>query len=338
MSMSMLDDNGPSTQRKQKRNKYSKFSKVDERSSQKDPWEQLIDESTEKLEQMKLEKALKRNEIKGSQAVKNRELVDEPRERNQMLFPNATHIDPYDPTTFGYIELGTILGPHGVNGMLKLAATTDFAAERICVRADDPPVMRHLKAKHRRSPRQVLLMRGKLQLNDNYIIQLEGIGTREAAANLQGSVLYAREEDQRPEMEEDEYIVSDLIGLEVYMEDDSNYEDDDNTSRADLFVGIVRGIVFEEEMTHTIGLGYDYLEIGLQSSSKGNDNEGESLVLIPFVPQMVPHVDIEEKWIRIDPPAGLLNLSYVRANKVRIKGFLPERSSYKSYLPSSSSY
>ena len=49
----------------------------------------------------------------------------------------------------------------------------------------------------------------------------------------------------------------------------------------------------------------------------------DELVLIPFVPQIVPRVSIRDRAIFIDPPSGLLDLTYVREEKVRIKGFLP---------------
>lgn len=32
---------------------------------------------------------------------------------------------PYDPQTFGYIEIGTIVGAHGVAGWMKVKGTSD---------------------------------------------------------------------------------------------------------------------------------------------------------------------------------------------------------------------
>jgi hypothetical protein len=49
----------------------------------------------------------------------------------------------------------------------------------------------------------------------------------------------------------------------------------------------------------------------------------DTLVLIPLVPQIVPVVQVSEKKVFIDPPAGLLDLTYFREERVRIKGFLP---------------
>ncbi|MBC6419578.1 MAG: 16S rRNA processing protein RimM, partial [Prochloron sp. SP5CPC1] len=47
------------------------------------------------------------------------------------------------------------------------------------------------------------------------VVQLEGIETREEADNLRGSKLLVPAKD-RPQLEEGEYHVGDLINLEVY--------------------------------------------------------------------------------------------------------------------------
>jgi hypothetical protein len=44
---------------------------------------------------------------------------------------------------------------------------------------------------------------------------------------------------------------------------------------------------------------------------------------IPFVPEIVTRVNLEGRLISIVPPKGLLDLSYRREEKVRIKGLLP---------------
>jgi hypothetical protein len=44
---------------------------------------------------------------------------------------------------------------------------------------------------------------------------------------------------------------------------------------------------------------------------------------IPFVPEIVTRVNLEGRLISIVPPGGLLDLSYRREEKVRIKGLLP---------------
>jgi len=62
------------------------------------------------------------------------------------------------------------------------------------------------------------------------------------------------------------------------------------------------------------------LELSLPRESGQKEQE---LVLIPFVPEIVYHVELKQKRVYIDPPAGLLDLTFVKEEKVRIKGFLP---------------
>ena len=58
--------------------------------------------------------------------------AEQPRERNVWLYPDAASVDQRDPTTFGFVEIGRVLGAHGVRGELKVATESDFALERLC--------------------------------------------------------------------------------------------------------------------------------------------------------------------------------------------------------------
>jgi len=46
-------------------------------------------------------------------------------------------------------------------------------------------------------------------------------------------------------------------------------------------------------------------------------------ISVPFVPEIVSRVDLDGRLISMIPPDGLLDLSYRREEKVRIKGLLP---------------
>mmetsp|Transcript_31199 Transcript_31199/g.47784 ORF Transcript_31199/g.47784 Transcript_31199/m.47784 type:complete len:363 (+) Transcript_31199:105-1193(+) len=300
-------------QRRKKKNKYAKFSKTDNLA--KDPMDALIAESENKLQEMELEKAKRRNT---AIPLSEREM-SEKRERNKFVFPDAKSIDPNDPSTFGYTELGTIIGAHGVKGLVKVASVTDFA-ERLC-----QPGPRHLKPHNRRSPRAVELLSGRHRMDDEYLVKLSGIGDRDAANKLRGSVLYARQEERPKAVASDEYLVTDLVDLEVFIEE-GYIEDEDDPNSASLggsFVGSVFGVVLGSEMCPIPGLGQDMLEIVLPRGLGGTASWKDEMVLIPLVPQIVPRIDLKEKKIFITPPSGLLDLTYVHEEKVRIKGFLP---------------
>jgi len=187
----------------------------------------------------------------------------------------------------------------------------------------------------------VVLVYGKQSKDDEYILQFDGINTREDAKRYQKGTLFVREEEREkgtaPEEdqkldtttentgtienqstkteEQEEFFISDLVGLEVFL------ESEDDTGNP--FVGTVAGVVLAQEMCAIPGLGHDMLELNLPRGKGGTVSLRDELVLIPFVPQIVPRVSIADKKMFISPPAGLLDLTYVREEKVRIKGFLP---------------
>jgi len=284
----------------------------------------------------------------------------------------TTKYDPYDPTTFGYVEIGTVVGAHGVHGWLKVKSDSDFAYERLCCYDEkgattgsqpqsSEPHLRHLKLPNKRAPRPVLLLEGRHMRDNLYLVLLEGqvAPNREQASQLRGATLYARDDDDdqddnnlevldddihiksdtniRNRLEPDEYYVSDLVGLEVYRvvsedekEGGGEHLGDEDPQR---YVGTVGGIVFSNDIsgnakaTTTAGC-HDLLEIVLKKNGKTKKTSTrhrreEEYVLVPFVPQLVPTVDLDLGQMWIDPPSGLLDLTYQREEKVRIKGFLP---------------
>lgn len=358
-------DESNSGKRRKKKNKYAKFSKTG--AQELDPLEQLMVDSQQKNKQLENEIAEKKNKRVELDADAIEALKHEKRDRDKREFPDNKTIDPYDPTTYGYVELGTILGPHGVHGLCKIASVTDFP-ERLC-----KPGIRHLKALNRRSPREIQLLEGRHRLKNEYLVKFDQVSDRNDAMKLRGTILYARQEERPEDIEEDEYLVTDLVGLDVrlvtgYAEHVDDEEDDDDEvgivdinnvaydgsnmpiteddidedGREDLdeeesslggkFVGIVSGVVLAEEMCTIPGLGQDLLEIRLPRGQHGTPSWKDELVLIPLVPSIVTTVDIERQLMYIDPPAGLLDLTYVKEDNVRIKGFLPEKSSYEKNI------
>ena len=161
---------------------------------------------------------------------------------------------------------------------MKLASVTDFSQHRLC-----QPGKRHLKLPNRRSPREVQLIEGRPirpdAMNDGtnpiYLIRLENVDDREEAMKMRGCILFALEEDRVDDLlEEDEYIVSDLVGLNVYL--DENMEEHSGKGLEDLFVGNVRGVVMGSEMCAIPGLGQDLLEVALPGLHGG---QGKDLVV-----------------------------------------------------------
>lgn len=287
----------PKVKRRQRRNKYEKFSRVQE----KDPLEQLLEES-----------ARKNQEIEDRSTPVTQRPSAEPLDLPLVSYPDTQSIDPYDPQTFGYILIGTIQNAHGVHGWLKVASKSSSSS---C----DPGLV-YLKPARKRAPRPIRLRQGKQVDATMHLVELEGITSREEAQQLRGAALYIREEQIAEEDEDatpDEYVVSELVGLDVFMEEDTSQ-----------FVGNVVGVVFAEDISSIPGFGHDYLEVSLPRGVGGTASFKDELVLIPMVPQIVPRIELKkEKAVYIDPPEGLLDLKYVRHEKTRIKGFLPSNDS-----------
>ena len=279
------------------------------------------------------------------------------RTRNQWTYPDAAEVDQRDPSTFGFTEIGVVLGAHGVRGELKISSDSDFAHARLCT-----PGITWLRKPRRRAPREVKVLRGRRGPgSNNYLVELDEVGSREAAAALKGATLFVRRE-LKPELEADEMMLWELEGLRVMraekVEDDekeeaeSEAEDDDGSSesrvrwRVGEEVGTIIGVIPREEITGRADLGNDLLEIAL--AEEEDDDEaaapppppsgpggalvrrngkvevpGPDTVLVPFVPQIVVDVRLSEGLVLIDPPGGLLEIVQPkRLERVMVRGFL----------------
>jgi 16S rRNA processing protein RimM len=296
--------------RKQKKNKYAKFSKVENPNTSvaqagMDPFEALIQESEEKLRKLQKEK----EEASAKPVI----TPVTPDADKPLSFPNNKDIDPYDPTTFGYVEIGTVLGPHGVHGWSRVVGCTDFP-ERLTT----PGMVLHFKPFRKRAPRKVLLANGKCTGPDSFLVQLQDCYDRRQAEKLKGGTLYYSTQQDHVKQEQD-LLLSDLVGLQVLL-----FNDDDTEGAKEHVVGTVGAIVLAEEMCAIPGLGQDMLEVILEARKDEVVKPGtpKDLVLIPMVPEICKKIDLKEQRLWIDPPAGLLDLTYIREEKVRIKGLL----------------
>jgi ribosomal 30S subunit maturation factor RimM len=275
-----------------------------------------------------------------------------------MRFPDNSEIDPYDPATFGYRRVGAVVSAHGVRGWVRVAAGggrgpgpfASFARQggKGPPAASAPPLPRwlHLKMPNKRAPRAVRLASARRVGDGGYLCCLEGVDTRDDALKLRGAALFVRSEEDGDDDEEarrkrqqqqegdgrrDEvYSVSELVGLAVYLHGPAprgGGEGPDPGAEAAL-VGTVGGVVFGDDISD-VPLGYDMLEIIIAGppGGGGGAGRGEERVLVPLVPELVPAVEIARGRVYVDPPAGLLDLRYVRKDKVRIRGFLPPSSS-----------
>ena len=107
--------------------------------------------------------------------------------------------------------------------------------------------------------------------NGILLLGFEGITDRNAVEKLRNTLLYAEVDIDQPSENEDDYHIQQLIGLTAVLADGSNY-----------------------------GTVADVLNLPAQDCLVINTETGE--VLIPFVRQLVPTVDLERKLIVVNPP------------------------------------
>lgn len=181
--------------------------------------------------------------------------------------------DPSLPPNEEWLAVGKVIGTYGLKGEVKVFPDSDFP-ERFT-----KPGLRWLRFPTQPSQiKEVSLIKGRfVNQKGIYVVKLADISYRDQAEALQGAEFLVRRCD-RPTLAEGEYYLSDLIGLEVLYHQSKQR------------VGTVVKIA---------SAGNDLLEIQLFSSTT-------QTVLIPFVPALVPIVDIENRRIEIAPPKGLL--------------------------------
>ena len=174
------------------------------------------------------------------------------------------------PVTPPLVEVGLVVAAQGLKGELRVLSCSDFP-ERFL-----KPGPRWLQ-KADEPPRAVRLLRGRgLSRQGLYGIRLKGVETRNQAEALVRRRLLA-DATTRPPMGAGEFHLLDLEGLEVRLDP----------------AGPALGTVVD--LLHG---GNDLLEIRLR--------HGGPSVLVPFVAAIVPQVHIEEGWILLCPPVGLL--------------------------------
>ena len=240
-----------------------------------------------------------------------------------VFFQNQSAIVPSDPFTFGYTQIGTIGSPHGVKGELKVQMDTDFAADRL-----QQGLFLHVKRPNRLTPRPIRIESGRKQAGNCYLVKFDCVNSRLGAAAFKGYAVFVRL-DNRPVLQTEEYLVRDLVDAQCYIEVEDKGEKGDKgikgikgiKGKRSVLVGQVIGVVPPDELCDPAmaKLMHAMLEIRLAGTE-------DKLCLIPLVPSIVTSVDLKAMRIIIDPPAGLLDFTYLeKKKKVVIRGFLPEK-------------
>ena len=162
------------------------------------------------------------------------------------------------------ICVGAIAGAFGVKGEVRLKSFTSIP-EAI---ADYAPLLTEEGEKE-----FDVVITGEIK--NGLSARMSGVISKEEADKLKGTRLFVPRE-RLPELLEDEYYYTDLIGLIVQNLEGSN-------------IGRIKSV-----LNHGAS---DLLEIGNKRDNK--------TILVPFTREIVPKVDIKNSLVVIDPPKGL---------------------------------
>ncbi|MEO2190970.1 MAG: ribosome maturation factor RimM [bacterium] len=194
-----------------------------------------------------------------------------------------------------YIEIGIVGPPHGVKGEFKVQSLTDWPQERLGQKGTrylrPPETTYHMARLQTEQPRitKVTLMRGQSSVykgREVFICKIKGINTPEEARAIHGHTLMVHTSARDELQDDDEFYVQQLVGLRVELLEGGEE------------VGVVEDIM-DGTGTH------DVLQIV---------NAAGQAILLPFVKEIVPEVDMDAGVLRTTPPEGLLEV-YTREIK-----------------------
>ncbi|MCM1339466.1 MAG: ribosome maturation factor RimM [Muribaculaceae bacterium] len=167
-----------------------------------------------------------------------------------------------------FVSVGKILNFHGIKGEAKIGCSRnqlDFvlSLDSIYIKKENDYVRLNIETS--RPHKNMALMK------------FEGINSINELLEYKGSLLFADETTIRESLDEDEFLIDELVGLDVY----------------DIETGKKLGFVVGVSNNGASDL------ISVKTSSK-------KICLIPFVKAIVPEVKISDKKILINNIEGLL--------------------------------
>jgi len=173
-----------------------------------------------------------------------------------------------------WLVVGLITSCHGIKGQLKVKSLSDFE-ERFL-----NPGIRWLQ-KENEPPSQIELTSGfKQPGKETFIIKLQGISNRNQAEQFKKYKILVKT-NKIPKLKKEEFHLLELINLQVKTRENNELN----------IIG--RVIDLENEKNNLL-----VIEIF----------KNQKKVLIPFVKEIVPLVDIKNNFLIINPPNGLLEL------------------------------
>lgn len=169
-----------------------------------------------------------------------------------------------------FFAVGEIVGFHGVAGEVKIKPQTNNLQLLLCIKEV-------VAQKAEGAETFKLQVSSRRADKRTLFLRFAGYKDRNAVEPLLGAFLYVRPEELQA-LESEEFWVKDLVGLDVY-------------TTAGQFVGQVCSIIYG---------GNDVLEI------RRPDDPPDKTVLVPFVKDLVPVVDLKGRRLEVVELPGLL--------------------------------
>jgi len=173
-----------------------------------------------------------------------------------------------------WLVVGIITSSHGIKGELKVKSLSDFS-ERFT-----KPGKRWLQLDKEEPIVHNLISGYKKPGKDLFIISLDKIKERDSADKLKNYKLLV-ESDNIPKLNKEEFHLNQLVNLTVNIQQDNQIKN----------IGKVIDLINEQNTL---------LEIKLYENNKN--------ILIPFVKEIIPVINLKKNFILINPPKGLLEL------------------------------
>ncbi|WP_459385098.1 ribosome maturation factor RimM [Arthrobacter humicola] len=167
------------------------------------------------------------------------------------------------------LQVARIGKPHGIRGEVTVQVLTDAPGDRFV------PGTQFIVEPASAGPLTVFSARWN---KDILLLAFDEIETRNEAEGLRGAKLFIETEDIGAEDDDEGWYEHELVGLEVRV--------------GDNVVGKVSAL-------HTLPV-QDLLVV--------TTDDGKE-VLIPFVEQIVPEVNVAEKYVLVTPPPGLFEVN-----------------------------
>lgn len=162
------------------------------------------------------------------------------------------------------IKIGKLVNFHGVRGEVRIMSDSDFLAERF------------VPGKTVEIDSETLTISSYRTHKNFHMLTFEGVNNMNDIAHLKGKDVYIEDDNGALELAENEYHVSDIVGLTVI-----NLDDDSE-------LGKISDVIF----------------------TGANDVwviEGDREYLIPYIEDVVKTVDFERGIVEITPLEGLLD-------------------------------